>query len=242
MSVSEAAQLRLELGDFDGSLDVLVDLARRQKIDVARLSVAALVEQYLAFVAAHHPTLELSADYLVLAAWFAYLKSCLLVPAPPEDAPEPEDVAWRHAHRSARLAAMRSSAAVLAARPRLGRDMFARAAPEGLATTARRAPPADLGGLLAAYGAVRARGRRTGYAPHVRAVVTLDAALELLARMLPAATDWTPLDRFAPPSPVAAMRRSGRASMAGAALEMARLRRIELRQPTPDAAIELRAR
>src|ERR687890_357225 len=130
---SDADRLTLDLDGWEGPLDLLLTLARAQKVDLARISVLALVEQYLAFIAdAKKLKLEIAADYLVMAAWLAYLKSCLLLPKDEQADPSPEELAMRLQLRLQRLHAMREAGARLLARDRLGRDVFVRGAPEGL--------------------------------------------------------------------------------------------------------------
>src|SRR3954463_1793152 len=131
--VREADRLTLDLDGWEGPLDLLLTLARNQKVDLSKISILALVEQYLAFIAdAKKLKLEIAADYLVMAAWLAYLKSCLLLPRDEEADPSPEELAMRLQLRLQRLSAMREAGARLLGRDRLGRDVFLRGAPEGL--------------------------------------------------------------------------------------------------------------
>jgi segregation and condensation protein A len=131
--VGSADRLTLDLDGWEGPLDLLLTLARSQKVDLREISILALVEQYLAFIAdAKKLRLEIAADYLVMAAWLAYLKSCLLLPKDAEADPSPEELAMRLQLRLQRLAAMREAGARLMARDRIGRDVFPRGAPEGL--------------------------------------------------------------------------------------------------------------
>src|SRR5688572_14236233 len=131
--VREADRLTLDLDGWEGPLDLLLTLARSQKVDLAKISILALVEQYLAFIAdAKKLKLEIAADYLVMAAWLAYLKSCLLLPKDPEIDPSPEELALRLQLRLQRLNAMREAGARLMGRDRIGRDVFQRGGPEGL--------------------------------------------------------------------------------------------------------------
>src|SRR3954462_12047099 len=153
--VREADRLTLDLDGWEGPLDLLLNLARTQKVDLREISILALVEQYLAFIAdAKKLKLEIAADYLVMAAWLAYLKSCLLLPRDQEADPSPEELAMRLQLRLQRLSAMREAGARLLARDRLGRDVFVRAAPEGLRVVRRSAWRAELYDLIAASGAV----------------------------------------------------------------------------------------
>src|SRR5688500_3928865 len=151
--VREADRLTLDLDGWEGPLDLLLTLARSQKVDLAKISILALVEQYLAFIAdAKKLKLEIAADYLVMAAWLAYLKSCLLLPREQEADPSPEELAMRLQLRLQRLAAMREAGARLLGRDRLGRDVIRRGAPEGLRAVRRPIWQA------AAYGPVRDHG------------------------------------------------------------------------------------
>src|SRR3954470_185940 len=141
---AQAERLTLDLDGWEGPLDLLLTLARTQKVALAKISILALVEQYLAFIAdAKKLRLEIAADYLVMAAWLAYLKSCLLLPKDGEDDPSPEELAMRLQLRLQRLSAMREAGARLLARDRIGRDVLARAAPRG-AEGARPARPRRL--------------------------------------------------------------------------------------------------
>ena len=166
----------VDLDGFEGPLDLLLELARRQKVDLARISVLALAEQYLRFIeAARKLRLELAADYLVMAAWLAFLKSRLLLPAPPRAAePDASDLAEALARRLRNLEAIRKAAELLINRPRLGRDFFARGAPEPVAIARRSVYEANLYDLLSAY----ARQAQK----HARARVRFAAAAGLVAR------------------------------------------------------------
>src|SRR5690606_24252451 len=142
----------------EGPLDLLLALARTQKVDLRELSILELVEQYLAYLAdARALRLEIAADYLVMAAWLAYLKSCLLLPRDEAVDPSPEELALRLQLRLQRLHAMREAGARLLGRDRVGRDVFVRGAPEGLRTVKATAWSADLYDLIAAYGQIAAR-------------------------------------------------------------------------------------
>jgi segregation and condensation protein A len=239
----DAPRLALSLDGFEGPLDVLLDLARRQKVDLRRISITALVDQYLAFVEeARARALTVAADHLVMAAWLTLLKSALLLPSDPAEDPAPEDVAARLAHRLARLQAMRDAAAALDARPRLGRDVHARGAPEGLRRVRSGPVDADLADLVAAYGAVLARARPATYAPKRPAAVTIEQALARLQAWLGAAPGWASLDLLAARLAAdPALARSARASALVAALELARQGRLELAQDAPFGPVRVRA-
>jgi segregation and condensation protein A len=223
--------LQLSLESWEGPLDLLLALARSQKVDLKQISILALVEQYLTFIAeARELKLEVAADYLVMAAWLAYLKSALLLPKDPLEDPSPDELALRLQLRLQRLAAMRDAAARLLARDRIGRDVFLRAKPEGLRDIKVRRWDASLYDLLAAYGQVKLRAEPVVHMVSRRPVITLDAALHHLQRMLGVKLDWAELADFLPPDYDGPLRRSAIASSFVAALELARQGRVELKQ------------
>jgi segregation and condensation protein A len=240
--VREADRLTLDIDGWEGPLDLLLTLARSQKVDLARISILALVEQYLAFIAdAKKLKLEIAADYLVMAAWLAYLKSCLLLPKDPEADPSPEELAMRLQLRLQRLSAMREAGARLIGRDRLGRDVFLRGAPEGLRVVRKSAWQVELYDLLAAYGAVRARTEPAVHIVARRPVMTLEEALLRVERLLGAHIDWTTLESFLPETQDGEFRKSALASSFVAALELARKGRLELDQEAPFAPLYIRA-
>ncbi|MEH3103565.1 MAG: ScpA family protein [Sphingomonas phyllosphaerae] len=241
MSDAAPEQLMLDLDGFEGPLDLLLSLARAQKVDLRDISILRLVEQYLGYVErARVLQLELAADYLVMAAWLAYLKSTLLLPRDPEVEPDVEELALRLQLRLERLDAMRDAGARLMARDRLDRDVFRRGAPEGLHVVRKAFWSVEYYDLLAAYGRVRARTRPALHVVRDREVVTLEAALARLAGLLGTAIDWCEIERFMPEPSNARMRRSALASSFLAALELARQGRAELRQEAPFAPLYLR--
>ena len=226
----DADRLTLDLDGWEGPLDLLLTLARAQKVDLARISILALVEQYLAFISdAKKLRLEIAADYLVMAAWLAYLKSCLLLPKDPNVDPSPEDLAMRLQLRLQRLHAMREAGARLIGGDRVGRDVFLRAAPEGLKVVRRAAWTTDLYDLISAYGIVRARTEPAVHIVSRRPVMTLDEAIHRL-EMIGTRLEWTSLDSFLPETPDPEFRKSALASSFVATLELARLGRIEIDQ------------
>ncbi len=238
---AEPAILTLALGSWEGPLDLLLSLARTQKVDLAQISILALVDQYLAFIAAARALrLEVAADYLVMAAWLAYLKSCLLLPPDPAADPDPQELAARLQRRLERLEAMREAGARLMARDRMGIDTFRRPAPEGVRTTTRPVFTADLFELMQAYGAVWARRERPAYAVARRDVLALDAALDRLRRLV--GPRWTALDTYLPAAGGPRFRRSALASTFAAALELTRVGRTELAQADADAPLLVRTR
>ena len=170
--------LTLTLDGWEGPLDLLLNLARVQKVDLREISILALVEQYLAYLdEAKAIRLEIAADYLVMAAWLAYLKSCLLLPKDEEADPSPEELALRLQLRLQRLDAMREAGARLMGRDRIGRDVFARGWPEGLKLVRKSAWQASAFDLFAAYGRVKARTQPAMHVVADRAVMTLEDAI-----------------------------------------------------------------
>ncbi|WP_292681281.1 ScpA family protein [Novosphingobium sp.] len=230
-AASEDAALYLELDGWEGPLDLLLDLARRQKVDLRRISILELVDQYLTYIErAEALRLELAADYLVMAAWLAYLKSALLLPREEQPDPSPEELALRLHLRLQRLAAMRDAAARLMARDRLGRDVFLRGAPEGLRVDRKHKWQCDWFALIQAYGQVKVRTQPVVHMVRDRMVMTLDSALSRVSSLLGVNLDWMELRDFLPPHADPRLRRSALASSFVAALELARLGKAELAQ------------
>ena len=230
-SVEREDALQLNFESWEGPLDLLQTLARGQKVDLRQISILALVEQYLDFInEARALKLEVAADYLVMAAWLAYLKSALLLPKDPLEEPSPDELALRLQLRLQRLAAMREAAARLLARDRIGRDVFLRPKPEGLRDVKIRRWDASLYDLLTAYGQVKLRTEPVVHMVARRPVVTLDAALHHLQRLIGIKVDWAELSDFLPAEYDGPLRRSAIASSFVAALELARQGRIALKQ------------
>lgn len=235
-------RLTLDLDGWEGPLDLLLTLARNQKVDLAKISILQLVEQYLAFIAqAKELKLEVAADYLVMAAWLAYLKSCLLLPKDPAQDPSPEELALRLQLRLHRLDAMRDAGARLMARDRLGRDVFSRGAPEGLRVVRKAAWQAGLYDLIAAYGAIRARNEPALHVVSRRPVMTLDEALHRVEKLIGSSIEWTAIEVFLPATQDGEYRKSALASSFLAALELAKQGRLELDQQAPFAPLYVRA-
>jgi segregation and condensation protein A len=236
----------VDLDGFEGPLDLLLALARTQKVDLARISIDKLVSQYLEYIReAQKLRLELAADYLVMAAWLAFLKSRFLLPRDQEadDGPTGEELAARLAFRLMRLEAMRNAAAQLLTRKRLDRDIFARGMPEGVKTIRTREHSAEIYDLLKAY--AEQRSRTTVRRAHVvkrRSVWSIKDARQRLETLVGrSAGGWVQLGFFLEqflPSPE--MGRTALASSFGATLEMAREGAIEIRQAGPFAPIYLR--
>jgi segregation and condensation protein A len=229
--LSDADGLTLDLGSWEGPLDLLLALARAQKVDLREISILALVDQYLGYLKrAGTVELEQAADYLVMAAWLAYLKSCLLLPKAEQEDPSPEELAFRLQQRLRRLDAMRDAGARLMARDRIDRDVFARGCPEGLATDRKTLWQASLYDLLGAYGRVNARTAPVLHQVSRRPVMTLEAAMQRIEAMLGRIGDWTAIAAFLPRDGNSDFRRSALASTVVATLEMARRGRIDIRQ------------
>ena len=235
--------LVIDVAGFEGPLDLLLFLARNQKVDLTRISVLALAEQYLEFIeSARRIRLELAADYLVMAAWLAYLKSRLLIPRPvKDDGPSGEEMAATLAFRLRRLEAMRDAAGRLVNRDRLGRDFFARGAPEIIVEESRSAYDATLYDLLSAYAALRQRSAITNVTIARRRVWSLAEARLMLARLIGDLREWTALDRFLLRYLTDPEERSTViASSFAATLELVREGRIEMRQDGAFGAIYMR--
>lgn len=238
-------ELVVDVDGFEGPLDLLLHLARNQKVDLARISILALVEQYLAFIdKARAVRLELAADYLVMAAWLAFLKSKLLIPKQPgEEGESGEELAAVLQFRLRRLEAMREAAARLVNRNRLGRDVFARGLPELVIIEKRNQYSASLYDLLTAYATQRQRQAITSVQIAKRGVWSLKQAREILSRLVGGLQDWTVLDSFlidylASP----ADKRTAVASSFAASLELVREGKLEVRQQEAFAPIYLRGR
>ena len=237
--------LVVDVDGFEGPLDLLLHLARNQKVDLARISVLALAEQYIAFIErARRLRLELAADYLVMAAWLAYLKSKLLIPKQAgDDGESGEELAAVLQFRLKRLEAMRDAAARLVNRNRLGRDVFARGMPETVIVERHSQYSASLYDLLSAYASQRQRQSVTSVQIAKRDVWSLKEAREILMRVVGELRDWTALDMFLVrylSSP--AERATAIASSFAASLEMVREGELEVRQDSAFAPLYLRAR
>lgn len=239
-----AESLIVDVDGFEGPLDLLLTLSRTQKVDLRRISVLQLAEQYLEFVnKARALRIELAADYLVMAAWLAYLKSRLLLPPDPtEEGPSAEDMAAHLAWQLERLQAMREAAAQLMARDRLGRDVFARGAPETVSLKRTVTHTATLLDLMQAYARIRTRDEFRPYAFDRKDVFTMEQALDRLRGLLGASVDWITLSDWLPDDwrrdPM--RRRSATAAHFAAALELAKQGAVQIRQTDTFAPIRLR--
>jgi segregation and condensation protein A len=242
---SDEPALIVDVGGFEGPLDLLLTLARQQKVDLAKISILALANQYLAFIEqARRTRLELAADYLVMAAWLAYLKSRMLLPEPV--APEgmsAADLANALALRLKRLDAIREAGVRLFERPLLGRDVFGRGDPQPIAEIKRPEWSATLYDLLSAYAAERQRRALARVRFAKRTVWSLAEARAVLERMIGAAGDWSCLDEFLVAYAVEpALRSTALASSLAATLEMVREGALEVHQSGAFAPIYLRKR
>ncbi|MEI9989607.1 MAG: ScpA family protein [Rhizomicrobium sp.] len=237
--------LMIHVDGFEGPLDLLLTLARNQKVDIAKISILKLADQYLEFIeSAKKMNLELAADYLVMAAWLAYLKSRLILPQPPsvDGEPSADEMATRLRWRLQRLEAMRQAAARLMAGDRLGRDVFGRGDPEPVNVVKLKTYKDTLFDLLTAYATQRTKtlGGRTYVRQHAP-VLLIEEARARLERMLGRIADWSGLERLLPFEWSGGQRRrSAIASTLLACLELARDGRIEIRQMAPFEEVYIR--
>ena len=244
---ADSDALMVAVDGFEGPLDLLLTLARNQKVDLAKISILKLAEQYLEFIeSAKRLNLELAADYLVMAAWLAYLKSRLILPQEKalEGEPSADEMATRLRWRLQRLDAMRAAATRLMGRERLGRDVFGRGDPEPVNVVKLRTYKDSLYDLLTAYATERVRKVGGGvYRPVQPIVLQIEEARERLERMLGKIHDWNALTRLLPMEwSGGTRRRSAVASTLLACLELARDGRIELQQAQAFAEIYVRDR
>ncbi|MBB5710630.1 segregation and condensation protein A [Sphingomonas xinjiangensis] len=241
MSEDAADTFKIEIEGWEGPLDLLLALARNQKVDLRQISILELVEQYLGFVnQARALQLELAADYLVMAAWLAFLKSALLLPRNPEETPGPEELALRLQLRLERLNAMREAGARLVARDRMGRDVFPRGSPEGLRVVRQARWEAEIFDLIAAYGRISARTRPMMHVVAHRDVMTLEEAIERVSDLVGKRVDWSVIESFLPADAGDLYRKSALASSFVAVLELARQGKVELRQKSAFAPLYVR--
>ena len=236
--------LIIDVDGFEGPLDLLLTLGRTQKVDLRHISILALAEQYLEFVErAKALRIELAADYLVMAAWLAFLKSRLLLPPEPgEEGPTGEEMAAHLAFQLDRLAAMREAAAKLMARDRLGRDFFARGVPEQVERVREVRYTAGLLDLMQAYARIRTKDEFRPYVMDRENLVTMEEALDALRNRIGLAGDWTDLMSWLPQGWVShpERRRSATASTFAASLELAKAGKLQLRQDETFAPIKVR--
>ena len=239
-----AEALIVDVDGFEGPLDLLLTLSRTQKVDLRKVSVLQLAQQYLAFVEqATALRLELAADYLVMAAWLAFLKSRLLLPPDPaEEGPSGEEMAAHLAFQLERLQAMRDCAARLMARDRLGRDFFARGCPEEVTRQRKVHYTASLLDLMQGYARIRTRDEFRPFVMDRDAIFTMEQALERMRGLIGYAGSWTDIASYLPEGfgTDPARRRSATASTFAASLELVKEGRVEIRQADTFAPIELR--
>jgi segregation and condensation protein A len=237
--------LYVDVAGYEGPLDLLLDLARRQKVDLARISVLALAEQYLGFIETiREKRIEIAADYLVMAAWLAYLKSRLMVPSTEtDDEPSGEMMAALLQFRLKRLEAMRQAASNLMNRQRLGVGVYARGLPEPTVVNRRTLWEATLYDLLKAYATQRERTIPVEYTPRERTVWSLQEARDILQRLIGDSMDWVPMDvyltRYLGDTPEL---RTARASTFASSLELVRQGHVELRQTVTFGPLLMRRR
>ncbi len=238
--------LVVDVSGFEGPLDLLLTLARTQKVDLMQISVLELAEQYLGFVEkARALRIELAADYLVMAAWLAFLKSRLLLPPDPEaEGPSAEDMAAHLAFQLERLNAMRDASARLMARDRLGQQRFMRGAPEQITRNRQVVWQAGLIDLMRAYARLRTRDEFRPFAFDRRNIFTMEQALERMRSLIGYVGDWADLSGFLPEGWGAQgeRRRSATAATFAAALELAKQGAVEIRQSETFAPISIRRR
>ena len=238
--------LIVDVGGYEGPLDLLLTLSRTQKVDLRQVSILALAEQYLAFIAhAHSLRIELAADYLVMAAWLAFLKSRLLLPPDPKaDGPSGDELAAHLAFQLERLAAMRDVAAKLMARDQLGRDFFRRGLTTDVARIRRVQWSATLLDLMQGYARIRTKDEFRPFVLDRDAIMTMEQALERMRGLIGYAGDWTDIRSYLPDDwnadPV--RRRSSTAATFVASLELAKEGQIDIRQAELYAPIEIRKR
>lgn len=243
---ADQPRLVVDLGLYEGPVDLLLQMARDQKVDLLQISILDLAEQYLAFIqAAKALELEVAADYLVMAAWLAYLKSRLLLPkdeAPPEEEPTPEALAAALARRLKRLEALQGAAQDLLGRPRLGVDRFGRGGVEPTHETVSRRAGDDIADLLQAYAGVRRRKDASHLSIRPTNLHTVESAVARLSAMLGVAMEWRTIETFLPlvtGDPV--LRQSAWASTFVAGLHLAKDGALQIRQDTAFGPIYLRA-
>jgi segregation and condensation protein A len=240
----QAEALIVDVDGYEGPLDLLLTLSRTQKVDLRKISILALARQYLAFIdQAKELRIELAADYLVMAAWLAFLKSRLLLPPDPTDeGPSGEDLAAHLAFQLERLAAMREAAAQLMGRDQKGRDFFARGLPEDVTRVRKVKWTATLLDLMQGYARIRTKDEFRPYAMDREHLMTMEQALDRMRHLIGFAGEWTDLASYLPEGWEAnpARRRSATASHFAASLELAKAGHIQIRQSGVFEPIQIR--
>lgn len=241
-----AEALIVDVDGFEGPLDVLLTLSRTQKVDLRHISILALARQYLAFVEkAQELRIELAADYLVMAAWLAFLKSRLLLPPDPEEeGPSGEELAAHLAYQLERLQAMRRAAAQLMARDQLGRDFFARGITEDVTRSRRVTYTATLLDLMQGYARIRTKDEFRPYVMDREALMTMEQALDRMRGMIGFAGDWTDIMTYLPEGweNDPKKRRTAAAATFAASLELVKQGKVDIRQADTFAPIHIRKR
>lgn len=239
-----AEALIVDVKGYEGPLDLLLNLSRTQKVDLRQISITELAEQYLGFIKqAHDLRIELAADYLVMAAWLAFLKSRLLLPADPnEEGPSGEELAAHLAFQLERLQGMRDAAARLMARDQLGRDFFARGMPENMERVRKVTYSATLMDLMQGYARIRTRDEFRPFVMDRDQILTMEQALERLRGLIGFSGDWTDLTSFLPDEWIddPKRRRTATAATFAASLELAKAGKIEIKQDDIFAPISIR--
>ena len=243
--VASSNDLVVALGGFDGPIDLLLSLAREQKVDLNKISILALAEQYLAYIAsARQLRLEVAADYLVMAAWLAYLKSRLLLPELPEDEPNPAAMAEALKFQLQRLEAMQQAAQKIQERPQLGSAIFLRGMPEKIRVEEKPVYFLPLYDLLSALGAPQRRRKPETYAIKQNRLFSLEESVLRLRRAFGYMPSWTVMESFLPETEGLEKleARSAVASTFAATLELVKAGELELSQEGTFAPIYLRRR
>lgn len=239
-----AEALIVDVDGFEGPLDLLLTLSRTQKVDLRKISVLQLAEQYLGFIGQTKSLrIELAADYLVMAAWLAFLKSRLLLPLDPQDeGPSGEELATRLAFHMERLTAMRDCAARLMGRDRKGRDFFVRGVPEDVTRIRRVTYTATLLDLMQGYARIRTRDEFRPFTMDRDHILTMEQALDRMRPLIGFAGDWTELTSYLPEGwkIEPGLRRSATAATFAASLELVKTGQIEMRQGETFAPIQIR--
>ena len=238
--------LIVDVDGFEGPLDLLLTMSRTQKVDLRKISVLDLAVQYLSFMAnAKNLRIELAADYLVMAAWLAFLKSRLLLPPDPSQSePSGDELAAHLAFQWERLQAMRDSAAILMARDRLGRDRFGRAITEDVMRRKTVNYTANLLDLMQCYARIRTKDDFRPFIMDRESVFTMEQALERMRGLIGYSGHWTDIVSYLPDgwSDDPKKYRSATASTFAAALELAKEGKIEIRQEDIFLPIQIRKR
>lgn len=242
LAATDGEALIIDVDGYEGPLDMLLMLARSQKVDLLQISILKLADQYLVYIEELRVRrIDLAADYLVMAAWLAYLKSRLILPKDEEEGPSGEELAAILAFRLQRLEAMREAGAKLFARDQLGRDVFARGDPQPIKYSRKIEYECSLFEVLTGYAAVRTQHVREPFKLHRSPIFAMEEALRRLQAVLGHMVEWSRLEAFLPPEMRSDQYRSGIASTFAAGLELAREGKIEIQQANTFGPIFMRA-